>query len=86
MHGSEAAQFRSSLHCENESTAHRHESNHWECRNANLQHLANRCFPAVAVPHNGQGRAHRAEGRPQLSAQTSYVVEVVEGLSSDALG
>jgi len=45
------AQFRCSLHREDESAAHREQSNHWERVNPDVEHLLNGCSPPMSIPN-----------------------------------
>src|SRR5215813_6861355 len=78
MQSSEAAQFRRSLHGENESCADRHETNHGKGVNPDFEHLSHSRLPAVTIPYKGQRSPHGAQCGPPLDIQTSDVVEVFD--------
>ena len=78
-----AAQLRGSLHSENEPSANRHQGDHRQRINADLQHLAHGCLPPITVPYKWQRVAYRAQRRPQLNVQTPDVVEFTDGPFSD---
>src|SRR5215468_11112865 len=84
MQGAETAQFRGSLHGENEPSANCHQRYHRQRVNADLQHLAYRCLPTITIPDKRQRLHHRTQRRPKLNIQTPNIVELSEGLSSDA--
>src|SRR5258706_8793403 len=83
LHSSKAAQFRRSLHRENESSADRHQRDHGHCIDAAFQHLLHGSLPTVTISYKGQRSSHGPQCGPKLNIQTSDVIEMCDCFFTD---
>src|SRR5262249_31316360 len=84
MQRPKTAEFRGPLHGEDEPGANRHQGNHRQGFDADLQHLAQSRLPPVSVSHQWQAGPHGAQRGPKLNIQTPHIFKLSEGPSSGA--
>jgi hypothetical protein len=72
------------LHCQNESRANRHDSNHWKCIDAHRQHLLDCRPPPASIPDKRQSSSQGTEGVPKLNGKAAHIFDVMHSRITEA--